>query len=367
MFGEPASLVSGPAKLLDAQDSEQHEDEQQNEEILDKNDAEHRNNLPVPGDEDLFHPGELLDDQQDHVLDVDSDVDDEEIADILDDAKNYEDAQVEDQPEDVQEDLMINNDDDPMNEDMNDGINCGDQAIGGDDDLVEPDLVSEEGVQERSTQSRSAPTRYNPSTGRNYFVDGGKYCDAIKYGSNLTPKAHSNQNMKAKKQIAESYMSYIKGKEIVHNIVTQGVTDDEGLVYSDAEARVLATYIQYAHVNYQLPRALRKFGAEGQRAAKSEVKQLHDRTCFRALAIAELTQKERQRAMEGIMLVTQKRSGKSKGRLAYNGKPTREWVSKEDKSSPTCFTESILLTCGIDAWEQQDIMSIDIPNTFCTD
>ena len=53
-----------------------------------------------------------------------------------------------------------------------------------------------------------------------------------------------------KRQIAESYMSYIKGKEIVHNIGTQGVSDDKGLVYSDAEARVLATYIQYAHVNF---------------------------------------------------------------------------------------------------------------------
>ena len=64
------------------------------------------------------------------------------------------------------------------------------------------------------------------------------------------------------------------------------------------------------------------------------------------------------------MLVTQKRSGEFKGRLAYNGKPTRQWVSKEDKSSPTCYTESILLTCGVDAAEGRDIMSLDIPNAF---
>ena len=29
-----------------------------------------------------------------------------------------------------------------------------------------------------------------------------------------------------------------------------------------------------------------------------------------------------------------------------------------------CFTESILLTCEIDAWEQRDIMTIDTPNAF---
>ena len=39
-------------------------------------------------------------------------------------------------------------------------------------------------------------------------------------------------------------------------------------------------------------------------------------------------------------------------------------MSREDKSSPTCFTESILLTCGIDAYEKRDVMSMDIPNAF---
>ena len=68
--------------------------------------------------------------------------------------------------------------------------------------------------------------------------------------------------------------------------------------------------------------------------------------------------------MEALMLVSQKKSGEFKGRLAYNGKPTRKWVSREDKSSPTCFTESILLTCGIDAYEKRDMMSMDIPNAF---
>ena len=82
-------IILTPIDLLEGV---QDGDEQKNEEVLDENDAEHRNNLPIPGDEDLFHPGELLDDQQDHVLDVDSDVDDEEIVDILNDAKNYEDA-----------------------------------------------------------------------------------------------------------------------------------------------------------------------------------------------------------------------------------------------------------------------------------
>ena len=53
------------------------------------------------------------------------------------------------------------------------------------------------------------------------------------------------------------------GKEIVHNILTKGVQEEEAFEYTNAEARVLATFIQYAHVHFQLPRALRKFGEEG--------------------------------------------------------------------------------------------------------
>jgi len=39
-------------------------------------------------------------------------------------------------------------------------------------------------------------------------------------------------------------------------------------------------------------------------------------------------------------------------------------MDKEDKSSPTVLTESLFLTCAIDAYEGRDIMSLDIPNAF---
>ena len=35
------------------------------------------------------------------------------------------------------------------------------------------------------------------------------------------------------------------------------------------------------------------------------------------------------------MILTEKRSGKIKGRYAYNGKPTRVWTEKNEKSLPT--------------------------------
>ena len=85
---------------------------------------------------------------------------------------------------------------------------------------------------------------------------------------------------------------------------------------------------------------------------------------FRAIAVKELTRQEKERAMDGLMFVTQKRSDECKGRLAYNGKPTRSWIGHEDKSSPTAATESIMLTIVIDALQKRDVITIDIPNAF---
>jgi len=64
------------------------------------------------------------------------------------------------------------------------------------------------------------------------------------------------------------------------------------------------------------------------------------------------------------MFLTEKRDKSIKGRMVYNGKPTREWLSREDSASPTASLESIMLTAIIDAHEGRDVMSADIPNAF---
>jgi hypothetical protein len=50
--------------------------------------------------------------------------------------------------------------------------------------------------------------------------------------------------------------------------------------------------------------------------------------------------------------------------MVYNGKPTREWLSREDSASPTAAFESIMLTAVIDAHEERNIMTCNIPNAF---
>ena len=64
------------------------------------------------------------------------------------------------------------------------------------------------------------------------------------------------------------------------------------------------------------------------------------------------------------MFLTEKRDGSIKGQKVYNGKPTRDWLSREDSASPTASHESIVLTACIDVMEGRDVMCNDIPNAF---
>ena len=151
--------------------------------------------------------------------------------------------------------------------------------------------------------------------------------------------------------------------------MSQGKFEKKSLEYGEHETKFVAHLILKIQKDcheqqFILGKGLKEFKEEAPPAVKVELKQMHQRTCFRAITVAELTRIERQWAQEGLMLLTRKRSGKVKGRLVYNGKPTRDWISKEDKSSPTVANDALMITCAIDTFEKWDIMSLDVPNAF---
>jgi len=73
-----------------------------------------------------------------------------------------------------------------------------------------------------------------------------------------------------------------------------------------------------------LQKGLKKFGNKGNEAVTEELEQLHERGCFNPINFEKLSHQERKRAMEALMYLTEKRDGTIKGRMVYNGKPTRQ-------------------------------------------
>ena len=64
------------------------------------------------------------------------------------------------------------------------------------------------------------------------------------------------------------------------------------------------------------------------------------------------------------MFLKKKRGGKSKEITVSGGSKHKYYISKEDYSSPTLATESLLLSCIIYANEEKNIPVIYIPNDF---
>jgi hypothetical protein len=111
-----------------------------------------------------------------------------------------------------------------------------------------------------------------------------------------------------------------------------------------------------------LKAGLKEWGEKGTKAARSEMKQLHFRETFKPYHWSELSHTQKQSVLESHMFLKEKRDGKIKGRTVAGGNKQRDFISKEDASSPTVATEAVLLTSIIDALEGRDVAVIDIPN-----
>ncbi len=115
---------------------------------------------------------------------------------------------------------------------------------------------------------------------------------------------------------------------------------------------------------YSLNKGLKEFGERGRNAAHKEMKQLHDRVVFEPIHIAKMTMLERKRAMESLLFLTEKRDGTIKARTCANGSTQRAYIPREEATSPTASTPAILITGVIDAKQNRDIMTLDVPKAF---
>ncbi len=111
-----------------------------------------------------------------------------------------------------------------------------------------------------------------------------------------------------------------------------------------------------------LKAGLKHWGDKGKAAAHPEMKQLQFRETFKPFHWQELTHTQKQSVLESHMFLKEKRDGKLKGRTVAGGNKQRDFISKEEASSPTVATESVLLTCILDAEDGRDVAVIDIPN-----
>ena len=93
-----------------------------------------------------------------------------------------------------------------------------------------------------------------------------------------------------------------------------------------------------------LKAGMKTWGNKAEKAVHSEMKQLHLRDTFKPMHWKELDETQRKTVLESHMFLKQKRDGTIKGRTVAGGNKQRDYISKEESSSPTVATEAVLLS-----------------------
>ncbi len=113
-----------------------------------------------------------------------------------------------------------------------------------------------------------------------------------------------------------------------------------------------------------IKKGLEVFGDAGKEAVLSEMKQLHDMGVAEPKKANMLTREEKSKSLNYLMFLKQKRSGRIKGRGCADGRKQRLCKTKEETSAPTVATESLFLSCAIDAKERRTVVTTDMPGAF---
>ena len=64
------------------------------------------------------------------------------------------------------------------------------------------------------------------------------------------------------------------------------------------------------------------------------------------------------------MFLKRKRTGKVKARGCADGRPQREYIGKEESSSPTVSIYALIAMCAINSIENKHVVTCDIPGAF---
>jgi hypothetical protein len=147
--------------------------------------------------------------------------------------------------------------------------------------------------------------------------------------------------------------------------------ESDGVLYPEAHTFVQTEFYQsepdvVAEIMTQLAlkAGLKEWGDKARNAAKAEMKQLHFRNTFKPKHWRDLSKEQCSTVLESHMFLKEKRDKSIKGWTVAGGNKQRDYISKEDTSSPTVATESVLLSCIIDAEEGRDVAVVDVPNAF---
>ena len=293
---------------------------------------------------------EVVDEDDNNDEDDDNDNDDDSVPELEERDDDDSDSEDEDDEQDDDEDSSTA---DPVDE----------------DELA--DIMDSDANNNNQVQNDQGPAQDDHNEVEITDDDGGEHTEH--------PQDNIRRSTRASVPPRVMNIKSTKGKTYSSN-AQQTTSSSETMQYSKEQARVIATVMQtitdrlekkrkIKHgkqfvVTYSLKKGIAKFGQRGKDATMKEMRQLHDRDCWYPVKKSDLNKTEYKRALESLIFLVEKRDGTIKARHCANGSTQRDYLSREDVSSPTVSTDATLLTATIEAEEERHVAAFDIPNAF---
>jgi len=141
--------------------------------------------------------------------------------------------------------------------------------------------------------------------------------------------------------------------------------DSTGKVDSDIMEEYFQLEASKSTPQYGFKKGLRLFEQEGKEATVKELKDnLIGRGCLEMLDPHEVTNEIRKIALSYLMFLKRKRNGIIKGRGCADGRPQRDYITKNESRSPTVSLYALMASCVLDAIEHRNVITVDIPGAF---
>jgi hypothetical protein len=106
------------------------------------------------------------------------------------------------------------------------------------------------------------------------------------------------------------------------------------------------------------------FTDRGSNVVMKELTQFHTLNCFCQCNPATLTHTNTHNALNSLMLLTEKCTGKVKACACANGSVQQQHVAKEKAMAPTVTLDAIFIQSTIFAYEQRDVATCNILGAF---
>ena len=85
------------------------------------------------------------------------------------------------------------------------------------------------------------------------------------------------------------------------------------------------------------------------------------------LSWKDITWDIKKQAFGYLVFLTRKQSGKIKEREYANGRPQRDYITKEESIFPIVSLYAFMSSCLMDTMDNRKVITIDIPGTFLQD